>query len=266
MYISAIVLSKNEEKNIQKCLEGLKWCDERIVIDDYSEDKTAELAKSRGVKVYKRKLDNNFAGQRNFGLKKAKGDWVLFVDADEIVSSSLSSEVVRRIRENKFDGFLIPRKEYFFGKALNCADKAANDWSFGPIKILRLAKKDSGIWKGAVHEVWDVKGKVGVLINPLFHDSFPDITTALKKINFYSGIAAENVKKQKVKGFLVRQLADRDNITPLQIIIYPLAKFLKDFFWQKGFLDGTMGLVYCLLMSLQSFLTRSKKWEVGGRK
>src|SRR4030043_2105237 len=113
MTITAVVLTKNCEKNIAECLGNLRWTNEIIVIDDFSEDRTAEIAERAGAKVFRRGLKNDFAAQRNFALSKANGEWVLFIDSDEIVNSSLVKNIVRRIEENQYDGFLIPRVEYF---------------------------------------------------------------------------------------------------------------------------------------------------------
>src|SRR2546423_7584770 len=102
--ISAVVLAKNEEKNIKACLESLSWCDELIVIDDNSTDKTVDIARQKGARIYTHPLNNDFAQQRNFGLDKAKGDWVLFVDADERVPSALWYEIMQRTNE-PIDGY-----------------------------------------------------------------------------------------------------------------------------------------------------------------
>ena len=161
MKISAIVLAKNEQGNIRKCLEALKWCQELIVIDDYSEDKTAEFALKMGAKVFKRHLKDDFASQRNFGLSKAKGDWVLFVDADEIVTPQLKKEILKYIDVFRCDGFYLRRQDFWGGKALNYGETSK-------VKLLRLAKSKAGKWKRKVHEVWEVKGKVGELKNPLY--------------------------------------------------------------------------------------------------
>ena len=93
--ISAVVLTKNEEKNIKRCLESLTLADEIIIIDDYSTDFTIRKIEktNKKAKIYKRHLNNDFAGQRNYGLSKAKGEWVLFVDADEIIPEALASEI-----------------------------------------------------------------------------------------------------------------------------------------------------------------------------
>ena len=93
MLISAVILAKNEEKNIKDCIGSVKWCDEIVVIDDDSVDKTVEVSKKIGAIVYEHALENDFAAQRNFGLEKARGDWIFFIDADERVSANLAFEV-----------------------------------------------------------------------------------------------------------------------------------------------------------------------------
>ena len=110
--ISVIILTKNEEKNLKKCLESVKWCDEIIIIDDNSTDKTIEIAKKYKVTIYPHPLNNNFSNQRNFGIFKAKNEWILFVDADEIVSDALTYEISNAIHlkdQNlrNFNGFYV---------------------------------------------------------------------------------------------------------------------------------------------------------------
>ncbi len=248
--VSGVVLTRNEEENIERCLDSLSWCGEIIIIDDFSTDQTREIAESRGAVVYKRRLEKDFAGQRNFGLEKANHDWVLFVDADETVSPSLAQEIVRRLKKPEYKGFKIPRQEYFINKRLHCTDKPSWDWSFGFNKLLRLGRKSAGKWKGKVHEVWDIQAEVGEMQGKLIHYSYPDITTALKKINQYSSIRAQELNEQ----------GEKTNLG--EILIYPIGKFTKDFFWQGGYKDKTSGFIYCLLIAFQSFLTRGKLWQV----
>lgn len=250
MKISAVILTKNEEKNIKNCLDHLNWCDEITVIDDFSLDKTREIAESRGAEVFKHKLNDNFANQRNFGLKKANNNWVLFVDADEIVPTPLAHEIVRRLKGTTKQGFYLPRQELFYGKPLKCTDKPASDWSLGRLKLLRLGKKNAGQWEGKVHETWTIDGEVGTLRNSLLHNSFPNLDTALRKINLYSSIQAKNLHQENKQTNL------------LEILFYPIAKLFKNFIWHQGFLDGTRGLIFCLIMSLHSFLARAKLWHL----
>src|SRR5579863_116306 len=118
--ISAVILTRNEEKNIGACLDSISWCDEKIVIDDHSQDKTVEIAKKKGAKVFLRLMNNDFSEQRNYGLEKAKGDWVLFIDADERISSALWYEIMQHTSESIEDyvGFYIRREDTMWGKVL----------------------------------------------------------------------------------------------------------------------------------------------------
>jgi glycosyltransferase involved in cell wall biosynthesis len=248
--ISAVVLTKNEEKNIVPCLRSLAWCDEIIIVDDYSEDETVKKSqisnlKSQNqnlkLKIYKRQLNNDFASQRNFGLKKAKGDWVLFLDADERVSHALRAEIFNfqfSIFKN-YNGFYLRRKDWFGRRWLKYGETAN-------VKLLRLAKKDAGSWKRKVHEVWEVKGEIGELKNPILHYPHPTISDFLKQINFYSTLHAQALWEEKVRPSLWR------------IIFYPLGKFFQNYIWRRGFLDGMPGLIVALMMSFHSFLAQSK--------
>ena len=166
--ISAVILTKNEEQNIEKCLESVKWCDEIILIDDNSSDKTIEIAKKYKTTIYTNPLNNNFSAQRNFGLSKAKNKWILSVDSDEIISDALTFEISNITNQltdqvlSEFNGFFIKRIDFIWGKELVYGES-------GNIKLLRLAKKGKGEWEGEVHEKWKIKGEIGILINPIIH-------------------------------------------------------------------------------------------------
>jgi len=248
--ISAVVLTKNEVKNIEPCIKSLWWCDEIIIVDDYSTDKTIEKiqnakCKSQNenakLKIIKRHLNGNFAAQRNFGLKKAKGEWVLFVDADERVTPALAAEIKKKIFKTRFTGFYLKRQDFWAGKWLQHGET-------GSIKLLRLGKKSAGKWERPIHEVWKIKGKIGTLKNPLLHYPHPTLAEFIRDINLYTDLNAKFFYQQGVKA-------------PFwQILAYPLGKFFINYFWKRGFLDGLPGFVFALLMSLHSFLTRTKLW------
>ncbi len=246
--VSVVILTRNEEKGIRDCLDALSWADEILVIDDYSKDKTLEYVEkleSKRITILKRALNNNFSAQRNFGLEKVEGDWVLFVDADEIVSEDLKNEIADLIathgREQKLNGYFIKRKDFMWGKELRYGET-------GDTKLLRLAKRNSGRWEGNIHEKWKVKGNVGILKNPLFHYPHRTVAGFLKEINFYTDIRAKELYTRRVRASF------------LYIVSYPLGKFLLNFFLRRGFLDGIQGLIVAMLMSLHSFLVRAKLW------
>ncbi len=241
--ISAIVLTKNNEDHIEKCLRSLSFCREIIIIDDFSNDKTLFKCQtlSKKCRIYQRRLDNNFAAQRNYGLSKVKNKWVLFVDSDEIVSASLKTEIISLLQNKKldFDGYYLKREDVFLGKKLKHGET-------GKLYLLRLAKKEKGLWQRPVHEIWQIKGKIGVLKNPLIHYPHNRLEEFLQKINFYSTLNAYYL-------FSLKQ-----GVCLFGLIGYPTAKFLFNFFYKKGFLDGLPGFIHAVLMSLHSFLTRAK--------
>ncbi len=229
--ISAVVIARDEQKNIAKCLKSISWCDEILLIDDYSKDKTVDIARKLKARVYKRRLNKDFSKQRNYGLKKANGEWVLFVDADEFVSKDLAREIVKEIEKLKVaDGYFIKRVGLF------------------EESLLRLGKKGSGFWSRSVHETWKINGKLGKLNSPLFHSYPVSLREYIKKINFYTNLHAEcNIKEGKKATFL-------------KIILYSTLKFFENFFLKKGFKKGEKGFVYSMFASFHSFLSWVKIW------
>lgn len=241
--ISCIILAQNEEKNLKECLNSVKWCDEVIIIDDYSTDKTEEIAKNFNARIYKNHLNNDFANQRNFGLDKAKGDWVLFLDSDERITLALATEIQQAIVFNtqNINGFFFKRTDVLWGRKLKHGET-------GNVKLLRLAKRNVGVWQRAVHEVWEIKGRKKTLKNPIIHYPHQTLREFISDIDKYSTIhARENAKTGK-------------NSSLAKIILWPRLKFLSNYFLKKGFLDGEQGFMVAMLMSLHSFLSWSKLW------
>lgn len=249
MTISAVILTKNEEVNIQACIQSVSWCNEIIVVDDNSTDNTEKIAKKLGAIVYTKSLDNDFAKQRNFGLEKATSDWVLFLDADERVSSTLAFEIQGKISEpmDNYAGYYMKRLDSMWGRTLVFGET-------GNSILLRLAKKDSGVWKGKVHETWVVEGRVGELNNVLLHFPHPTLTSFLEEINFYTTLRAEELFEKKV------------TVSWWQILFYPKAKFFVNYVVRRGWQDGIPGLLLAVIMSLHSFLVRAKLWTLWHRK
>lgn len=259
--ITAVVLAHNDEEILGRTLESLTWCDEIIVIDDNSTDKTREVAKKYKATVFQRSLDGDFAAQRNFGLSKVKGEWVVFVDSDEVVSPELAEEIKNKIASstvlsdsglgqndktspgNDIVGYYIKRRDYMWGKPLQYGETAN-------VKLLRLVKKGVGKWVGPVHEICNISGPAGQLKTPLEHYPHPNVAQFLKEINVYSTLRAKELFDAGVR------------VSWWQILAYPKAKFFVNYFWRLGFLDGTAGVVMALMMSFHSFLARAKLWKM----
>ena len=162
MKLTGVVLTKNNQKEIKRCLLSLKFCEEIIIIDDYSTDGTLdEIQKLKQqfldkckIQIFQRRL-NNFSEQRNFGMEKASGEWILFVDSDETVSQDLASEITKLLNGsmvNGYQAFYLKRRDYFWGKEL----KYGETQKIRKVGIIRLVKKDSGKWEGKVHEEYRV--------------------------------------------------------------------------------------------------------------
>jgi len=234
-----VVLAKDEEKNLPDCLESIKWCDEMILIDDDSTDKTVEIAKKFNAKVFTHALDNNFAQERNFGSQKTQGEWILFLDADERISPELKKEILEAIKKPNVNGFFLKRQDFFGGRALKYGETAN-------VRLLRLGRKGKGEWQREVHETWEIRGEIGELKSPLLHHSHPTVSEFLEHINFHSTLHAQALKKEDVKPSLLR------------IIFYPKAKFIQNYLFKLGFLDGTPGVIVALMMSFHSFLAQAK--------
>ncbi len=252
LMISAVVLTHNNEATLPRTLDSLTWCDEIVVVDDVSTDKTLDIAKTYKAVVVKKELMGDFAAQRNAGLKAAKGDWVLFVDSDEVVTPNLQKEIQNvmadsdelKVKSEKLKvGYYIKRRDWMWGKPLLHGETAS-------VKLLRLARKEAGKWARPVHEVWDVTGVTGELQEPLEHYPHPTVAEFLTEVNAYSTVNAHFLYNAGVKA------------SWWHIIAYPKAKFFVNYFCRLGFLDGAAGMVHALMMSFHSFLTRAKLWQL----
>lgn len=241
--LSAVVLAHNNEKTILRTIESLHFCDEIIVIDDQSTDATGEISRKAGANVVSHALHEDFAGQRNFALTKTKGDYILFVDSDEVVPIPLAQEISESIKANEVDGYFLKRTDYLYGKPLRFGETQS-------VRLLRLAKKNAGSWERAVHEVWEIHGKTKTLENPIQHYPHPTLHEFIEDINRYSTLHAEELAKEGKKA------------TWLQIILYPKAKFFVNYVYKQGFRDGMPGLILALMMSFHSFLARGKLYLI----
>jgi len=276
--LTAIILTKNEEKNIERCLKSVDFCDEVIVVDDFSEDKTVELVNKvfkvhkvdKDYKVFQRKLNNDFAMQRNFAMEKASGEWVLFIDADEEVTQELKNEISRVILNsflraqdysliqdlnqipnqvrNDIGAYYLKRRDFWWGRELNYGETS----KVRQVGLIRLIRKNSGKWEGKVHEEFRIKNselKIKLLNNFINHYPHQNVKEFLEEINFYSTLRAREMRGQ----------GKNSNI--FEIIFYPLLKFLLTYIVKLGFLDGSAGFAYAFFMSFHSFLVRAKLYR-----
>lgn len=251
--LSVVVITKNEEANISGCLESVKWADQIIVIDSFSEDATVALALEYTDLVVKKEWPGMVGPQRNFGLDLAGSDWVLFLDADERVTGELKDELLAFIQSGNagsYAGAQLPRKNYFFGKWLRCSY---------PNHTSRLLRKGGGRYNEIPGHGFDTllfaAAPVRKLRNPLLHLTGETLAQRIRKLDFDSSLQADE-----------KHLAGQ-SVSGSALFLHPLLAFIRVYFFKKGFRDGIDGLVYSAFASFSTFLKYAKLWEkTNGRK
>lgn len=238
--ISAVVLTKNSEKYLKRLISGLGFCGEIILVDDNSTDGSVGSLVSSKVRVIKKELVS-FAESKNVGMDAAKGDWIFFIDSDELPTGKLKKEIQKAVRENTYDGFYIKRKDIFLGRKMRYGD-------VGEKYLLRFVKKGKGEWSRAVHEILEVRGKVGKLDGFLMHYHDRSLLDFVSGIDRYSTLHAEENRKEGKRSSLFK------------IVIIPPIKFLNTYFFKLGFLDGTHGFIMAMISAFHSYLSWSKQW------
>jgi len=249
--IAAVVLTYNEEKDLPACLKSLSWVDEVMVVDSGSIDKTLEIAKKFKAKVYKRYFDD-FASQRNFALSKvANFDWVLMLDADEVCEPSLAKELTSFAKDIYLDGVNIPRKNFIFGKWIK-----HSDWY--PDERLVFFRPKIVCYVGGVHErAKFIKGNetIATATTHILHHNYDSVKEFIvKNLVEYPAAYAKTLDSEKVI------------FSAPDLISKPISEFMRRFFLSKGYQDGMYGLVLCLLMGVQTFISYIYLWELQGKR
>jgi (heptosyl)LPS beta-1,4-glucosyltransferase len=249
--ISAVVLTKNEEDRIEKCLQSLQWVDEVVVFDSGSTDKTLEIAKTfDNVKVFSEPGWGGFGKQRQISKDVATGEWIFMVDADEVIPDTLRDEIKTKLAEGNLNkAYAIPRKVWVFGKLLK--------YCWYPDYVVRLYAKEKSHYKSEdlVHEKVYLNNEVKVkkLTNPLLHFTYRDLDHFLEKSNHYTKAWAEKYFKA----------GKRTNL--FQAIWHSTCCFIKNYFVKLGFLDGKYGFLIAVLCAHSTFSKYAcllvKQWE-----
>ncbi len=239
--ISAVVITRNESQRIESCLAALAFCDERIVVDSYSEDDTVEIACGHADKVFRRQFIS-WGEQKNWAMSQVEGDWILLVDADEQVSSALAAEIRARTEAAEADAFWIRRRNHFFGRVIQGAG-----WDRD--RVLRLLRVGVGRYdERLVHEEirLSTTQEAGELIEALDHFSYEDWPTTFERMLSYSsrGAAEARSKGRTAPGW--------------KLAVASQARFIKQYGVQRAYRDGIHGFVLCGLSASQAFLKLAK--------
>jgi len=240
--ITAAIIALDEERNLAELLPRLDWVDEIVVIDGGSKDATAQVARSYGCRVASRRLDT-FAGQRNFALRRAGGEWVLSIDADERPTPRLAAEIRRRIASDRVDAYRVPIRSTIFGRPFRYCGTQDDC----PVRLFR---REAACWAGDVHEVLQVRGRTGRLENRLWHRTLPDLESFLAKMHRYTLLEA----KARVTAGKRPRWRDRWLAPPREVF--------RRLVWKQGFLDGPAGWAFCLLSGLSEWVLAAEHRRV----
>ncbi|MGA8618845.1 MAG: glycosyltransferase family 2 protein [Candidatus Sulfotelmatobacter sp.] len=248
MPLSVAIVSLNEEVNLGRTLESVKWADEIVVVDSGSTDRTCEIARQYGAKVVVEPW-RGYAAQKNFAIEHCTQTWVLSLDADEQISPALAQEMRDVLSDpNALDGYRVPRLNLFLGRALRHG-------GFYPDPKLRLFRRGMGFVTGRdPHDRVELKGvpknRIGRFRNPMIHYTYPSLYYYLEHMNRYSTVWNE-VEGAKAQAFSVNA-----------IVLRPLATFVYNYFFRLGFLDGREGLLLHLYHAGYVSWKYAKAWEL----
>ncbi len=245
--ISVVLNSLNEQENIKRAIESVKWADEIVVCDMHSDDKTVEVAKKLGAKViYHERLDY-VEPARNFAVSKAKNPWILVLDPDEEIPLTLGVKLQELANGDKADFVKIARKNLIFGSWM----KASMWW---PDRNVRFFKKGSVTWSEKIHFEPRTFGEGLELpaeeVYAILHHHYESISQFIERMDRYTSVQARNLKEE---GY---------NFEWKDLVRRPLSEFLGRFFANRGFEDGLHGLALGLLQAFSFLVVYLKVWEM----
>jgi glycosyltransferase involved in cell wall biosynthesis len=272
--VSVLIPVKNEAENLKRCLPALHWADEIFVVDSQSTDRTAEVAAEFGATVVQFRFNGTFPKKKNWALETLpfRNEWVLIVDADEVVVPELAEEIARRTAADEADGFYLNMKYFFLGRRIrHCGYSEC--WN------LRLFKHRLGRYErmpvsagsrsgdNEAHEHVELRGRPAVrLVHELDHFAYPTIFAWVEKHNRYAAWEAEMYER-----FLSEPVATnigsgkrfkrRLKKIYLRLPMRPIVRFFYAYVVRLGFLDGMPGLVFCTLLAFYDFLAWANVYE-----
>jgi len=240
MKITATIITLNEERNIARAMESLRCCDQVVVLDSGSVDRTVELAAKLGAAVVEQSWPG-YASQKNRAADYAEHDWILSLDADEALSEALEGEIWNLKKHGPaFDAYTVPRLAKYMGRWI-----LHSGWY--PDRKVRLYNRHKAKWVGDfVHESVKVEGRVGHLESNLLHFTCDSLSEHLRTMDRYTTLAAEELVARKTR------------IGLSKLIVDPAWTFLRSYVLQRGFLDGLEGLTIAHMAAIYTFLKYAK--------
>ena len=244
--IGCALVSFNEEKNLQPCLESAKWMDEIVVVDSFSTDRTLDIARTYTDKIFQRPW-RGFGDQKNYAVDQVSTDWVFILDSDERISVELQAEIEAVLAGRSANGpvaYSVPRHNYYFGSLVLHA-------GCYPDYQLRLFRRGIGHLDDAEpHNKFVFTGDSSYLSCPLIHHTRPTLQNYLEKFSNFTTMAAQDRAKTK------------SHVRSTDLLFRPVFTFLKYYLVRKGFRDGMSGFLVCALASMYTFVKYAKLWQM----
>lgn len=271
--VSVVVPVRNEEANLQRCLPALSWADEVFVVDSQSTDRTVAVAESLGAQVVQFRFNGTYPKKKNWALDNLpfRNDWVLIVDADEVVPPELAHEIAHRIGTGEADGFYLNMKYFFLGRRIrHCGYNECWNLRLFRHKLGRYERMPvapgSQTGDNEAHEHVELNGRALKLRHELDHHAYPDLSTWVEKHNRYASWEAQMYDRFRSEPIPTgigpaKRLKRRLKKLYLRLPMRPLIRFVYAYFFRLGFLDGMPGLVFCTLLAFYDFLCWAKVYE-----
>jgi glycosyltransferase involved in cell wall biosynthesis len=240
MKITATIITLNEERNIGRAIESLRCCDEILIVDSGSVDRTVELAEKLGARIVEAGW-LGYAAQKNWAAAQATHDWILSLDADEALSEALEAEIWN-VKKNgpRYDAYTMPRLAQYLGRWI-----LHGGWY--PDRKIRLYDRHQAKWVGDfVHESVQVNGRIGRLDTNLLHFTCASLAEHVKTVDRYTTLAAQELASRKIR------------IGWLRLIFEPPWTFVRTYFFRLGFLDGLEGMMIAYMAAFYTFLKYAK--------
>jgi glycosyltransferase involved in cell wall biosynthesis len=242
--VSGVITSFNEEHNIAECIESLLWCDEIILVDSYSTDKTPEIAQRYDKVRFYQRTYYGAGAQKNWAMQHVQHDWIFLLDSDERCTPELQSDVERILAAGPQDSaYMMNRNVYILGKRIRYSG-----WQHD--RVARLFRRGAAYYENRrVHSVLHTTGESPILENPIEHymveRSFDEYAFRLAKYGYWN--AAQCWR-------------DGDRTSAIEVFLRPVWRFIRTYFLQLGFLDGSLGIVFCLLQSYSTYMKFAILW------
>jgi glycosyltransferase involved in cell wall biosynthesis len=243
--LSATVLTLNNAATLERCLESIRWVNEIVIVDSLSTDGSVEIAQRYTNRVHQRPWPG-FIAQRNFSKRQTCGEWILWVDADEVVSPALQEEMEDALANasSTKEGFLVPRCTYYLGRWIRHG-------AWYPDLSVRLFRSSGNGWGGEEpHASVRIRGPVGRLRNDLLHYNYPSFGHQIRTIDHYADLSAQELHRRGER-FQLRKM-----------LLHPFGRLLKEYVLLQGFKDGMPGLIIVISTMFYVFAKYAKLWEL----